>query len=206
MGSLARDMVEAVRSQFGFAASSDEVLGWLNMRHRKAVARSECLTETLDLGVTDGSDVIELPERVLRLRELTIGRVPYERTGRAEIRMLRSGRAWLSGDGGVFAPDAGAAGDDRIVLFPTPDAGLEVRGFASVRAGELGMEDELATPEEFDDELADGVAAVGLKREPEQLNVAVALEREFDMGVEELRQQVRRRLRSGPRRIRVVWP
>lgn len=206
MGTRAGDIVRAVRGQYGFAASESEVLEWLNMRHRKAVARSECRLATLDLGTTDGSAVIALPENVVRLQELTIGGLPYQRAGRADITGMRVGTLHLAGRPGVFAPDAGAGSEERIMVFPTPEAGLAVEGFASVRADELGMDDEMATPEEFDDEMSDGVASVGLKREPEQLQVALALETKFDNGVEELRRQVRRRMRSGPRRIRVEWP
>jgi len=202
-GTLVSELVAQVRDEFVFDATDEQILRWLNGKHRTMVVDSECLLASLDLGVSDGSGFVLVPERVLRLQQLLVDGVPWTRVARADIAALENGSLLMSGLGGVFAPDADSGSDEVLVMYPAPAVGEALEGYASMRPEDLTAEGRVVTPPEFDEALVHGAAAVGFKRDAEQLAVGQALDAEFLANVEKLRRQVRRKARSGPAQIRV---
>lgn len=198
--------VDRLRDEFVFDASDAALARWLDGRHRTMCVDSECLRAKVNLGVTDGTGTIAVPRWVIRMLEVTVGGATYKLIARRDLALLNSGMEYLTGSGSVFVSDANFLGEDEIALYPVPDAGLEVVGFASARPAPLELDGVVQVPNEYNEALLFGAAAVGLRVDPEQSGEADRLDALFYAAVQKLRKQTMRRMRSGPAQIRVQWP
>jgi hypothetical protein len=203
----AAELVEQAITEFGFDATAEQGLAWLNARHRKMVAKALWLRKAQDLGVTTaGQAVYATGANVVELHELTVDGQDYRRTRRLDMIAGRNSSLALEGYGGVFIVSGDDAGATEFELYPVPStAGDAIQAFASVLPDELEAGDTPVVPPDFYDALVEGVIATGLSRDTEQLGAADRFEGRFDMETERLRRLARTRWKgTGPRQIRVV--
>ena len=204
-------LVTQVQTEYGFDSDATVVLGWLNQKHRRMVARSECYRDTATATTVADQSVYTLDASIIRLLSLGVDGYPWPRVRPDEIDHALT--AWdsisgLSTEGGVWSQATSAANVEQIRLYPTPtSSGLTISMFAAVRAPELVSGGQAPViPAEFYEDLVAGAAALGMRREEERMNEAQALDQQFDQACNELARQTKKKLRSSPARIKVAWP
>lgn len=209
------DLHTQLKDEIGFDVSDTVLLGWLNAKHRRMVARSKC--KRGKVAVSGGTVVDQagytVPPEIIEIQSVFIDDAEFTRTSRRSIPAVLAATAVFVGPGGVVAQDATSASVEQLVLYPTPtEAALTIEVFGPVRAKELQVTGVVGTtntpdvPAEFFEALVHGAAAVGMKRDEERTADAREYEAEFNAATEELRRQVRRRWNTGPARIEVVRP
>lgn len=183
--------------------------GWANEVHRKAVAESQWQMESLSLGVTVvGVAELDVPERVVDVVGIYLddgsGPAHYSRISTTELWELKGGRRGLRGEGGVFAPAFGSAGERRVELYPAPvQAGVEVVALAAVVPATMVSGMSPVIPEDMHGDLKDGAIALGLLRVDERPDSAALFEQRFQTMVAKLRRRKNSRIGSGTARMRV---
>jgi hypothetical protein len=217
------DLLNQLKQEVGFSVSGGDatLLGWLNARHRKMVARSKCYRgqTTIAGGTVIGQADYAIPSGALRIQSVEVGGVTYDRASRSDVIAVRNSTAVFTSEygEGVVALGAGAAGAETLTIYPTPTvAGASIVLFGALRAPELtvagvgtppaGATNSPVVPPEYFDALVNGAAAIGLKRTESRHGEAQAYTSEFDDACEELRRETRARWNTGPSRIRVEWP
>lgn len=203
------DIVAVVLSQGGFDVGSAVAGGWVNEKHREAVARSEWLMETVTIGPTvAGVATYDLPANVAHIRGLYLtdavgGPGDWQHVTTNELWDVKAGRAFLRGSGGVFCADYGSAGEKRIELFPAPDvAGLSIVMLAAVIPPTLISGGSPVIPEDMHGALIDGSIAVGLLRMDERADSASVFIASFERMVRELGARKVKRVSGGRARAR----
>jgi hypothetical protein len=203
------DLVSEIQRQGSFDATSEDVLAWLNRRHKEMVNFARAYRDTLDLGDTvAGTQEYAVPAGVVEALEITVGGVTWTRGRHTDIAADAGGWLWLSGTGGLVVPSATAASASVLALIPSPDtSGQEILMYAITTPPSLLIDDTV--PLQIDDDMVEGllagVFAVGLGRPGQgQPGDAATQEQAFQGRKIEFKQRVARRLRgSGPVMIRV---
>ena len=201
------DLVGQVRDEWGVDATDTQIVAALNQRHRRMVARTGCYRKDLSIGPgVAGQEAYAIPAEVLEVAVIDVDGLPWQRAPIIDFRKVKSGRLQLLGGGGVFAQGSTSAGAEEVRLYPTPAAGAVLTATAAVRAPELvsGGQAPVVPPEFFEDLVA-GAAGVLFGRMDNRLDMAATLDAKFDAACEELRRTVRKRLSTGPARIRIEW-
>jgi hypothetical protein len=215
------DLLGQLRDEIGFDVQGGDatLLGWLNARHRRMVAKSKCYRQrtVISGGTVQGQGDYLLPSAVLEVQTVEVGGARFDRVSRSDVIDVRNAEAVFVSphDEGVVAQGANGMAGEILTIFPAPDtAGTEVAVFGPVRAPELtvsGVGGSSSTnspvvPAEYFEALVHGAAAIGLRRTESRVGEAQAYDQEFIDATEDLRRYVRRRWNTGPSRIRVSWP
>lgn len=211
-------LIGQVKSEGGFDVDDATVAGWVNERHREAVVRAKWLMAEVNLGqLEDVYGRYALPANVAEVDALTV--VPgsqslgytfdspprYQRISTEELWAVKRGELSLEGDGGVFAPGFGQAGEKLIEIYPVVvDGGQALVGLASLIPEVLVGSSSVLVPDDLVGGLKDGAVALGLARVDERLDSAGVFEQRFVAMVEELRRRKNRRLSSQPQRLQ-LW-
>lgn len=213
---LFEEIVAAVKDQGGLDASESVRGAWVNEVHRTAVVKSKWLMQSVSLGLTVvGTEAYDIPDRVAEIDGLYLdaadGPAHYRRVGTTDLWDLKSGRARLSGSGGVFAPqftattNTTAGGVAQVELFPVPDeAGVDIVTLAALIPVDLTNGDEPLVPADMHGDLLDGAISLGIARLDERLDSASAYAQKFAAMVDELGRRRNRRVGGEPQRIQ-LW-
>jgi hypothetical protein len=198
----ADEIVDAVLAQGGFPSSQRSLaFGWLNEVHGRAVAESQWLMQSLELGVTVvGRAVYEIPDSVVDIVGLYLDDESgvnqpsnWEKVSTTDMWGLKSGRARRIGSGGVFAPAFGSAGEKRVELYPVPEtAGVLIVTLAAVQPDTLVSGGSPVIPADMHGDLLDGAIALGLLRMDERADSAAV----FDGRLREMVLKLTRRKNS----------
>lgn len=213
---LFEEIVAAVRDQGGLDAS-DQVRGaWVNEVHRTACAKSKWLMQSLVLGVTvAGTAAYSIPADVAEVDGLYLdgaeGPSDYRRVGTTDLWDLRAGRSFLTGSGGVFAPQysgaasgASAAATKQVELYPAPvESGVDIVVLAAMIPEALVNGEEPSIPVDMHGDLLDGAISLGIARLDERLDSASAYAAKFAQMVDELGRRKNRRVGGEPQRIKL---
>jgi hypothetical protein len=201
----AQEIVTAITQRYGFDATPEEALAVLNERHATMCVRAEMMVPRRDVATTiAGEPDYVLSAQAADIKEVLLDGVPLDYAPE-----LYGDTYDLVGTGGPtywsFHPRAN--GQANLHLAPAPtQAGLALEARVVERPPDLGLTQTPLVPPEYHRALREGVAATFMAEDAEQASVADRLEARFDNACEELRRQLRRGRRSGPARIRLVWP
>lgn len=204
------EIVTAVRDQGGFAVTDSVIGGWINERHREAVAQSKWLEQEQSLGVTvvDRGDY-DIPAGVVDIVGIYLDRGEgpehWARVSPTDMWAVKAGRKHLRGSGGVFAPKFGTAGEKRIELFPAPEvAGTTIVSLAAMLPAAMVSGSSPVIPEDMHGALVDGAIALGLLRMDERADSSAVFEARFQAMVQGLARRKRSRVGSEVARMQ-VW-
>lgn len=205
------DLITQVKTEYGFDAADATVLGWLNQKHRRMVARAGNYRDYVTATTVANQSVYTLDSSVIEVLSLTVDGYPWVRVRPDEIDNALTAYDAITGlatGQGVFSQYVSAASVEQVRLYPTPTtSGQTIAMFAKVRAPELVSGGQAPViPAEFYEDLVAGAAAIGMRREEERLGEADNLDARFDAACAELARQTKKRLRSSPARIKFAWP
>jgi hypothetical protein len=176
-----------------------------NEKHKQLVALSGWDTRITNLGttVTDQGEY-DVPSGIADLAKLRVDSTPYKQVGLDQIWDLRNGDAFLSGAGGVFAPNYKADGTQQVSIYPTPDEdGLTIDALVTFVPATLGASDYPIVPEDVQPAIADGVVAELWRLRSENAQEAAEFENRFQGAIELLRRRKNSRIGTGPVQIGV---
>ena len=199
------EMRTQVKVQGGFDVSDAVVDGWINERYKQLVARSGWYTATVSMGNTSaGVYKYPIDPDVVDLHALSVGGVPYDRVGHADLWRVRGGTARLQGYGGVFAPEFLADGSAAIAIHPEPTGANAIEALVSSLPGNLSADADVArVPADFHEHIVEGAIGIGLARIDERLGEADRFEARFNEAVDLLRSRKNSRIGSGAVSLRV---
>lgn len=201
------ELVTAVRDQGGFAVTDSAIGGWINERHREAVAKTKWLEREQSLGVTvvDQGDY-DIPANVVDIVALylagTDGPIRHRRVSTTDMWQVKAGQRHYSTS--VFAPKFGTADQKRIELWPPPEvAGINIVTLAAVVPATMVSGASPVIPEDMHGALLDGAIGLGLKRIDERHDSAQLYEATFQQMVMDLARRKRSRVGSEVQRPQV---
>lgn len=205
---LAGDLVTEIVDQVGFDVTEDNVLVWLDRRHKTMVRRARVRRALVDVGPTVAGQAFYVVD-VVELLDLKVAGVPYTKALRSDVYANQQGQLCWTGKGttGLIVEDVDpTTGDGGLTFIPTPTtSGDEIVAYAAIGADTLTLASPLLVGEEYHDALIEGASATGYARDSEQTNVADRNETRFDNKCEELRREIDKRYRgSGAQQIRIV--
>lgn len=203
------ELVAAVLSQGGFAVSSSVAGGWVNAKHREAVADAQWMQQSLSLGVTVADQgTYAIPDGVVDIVGLYLADEQgnpgaWSRITPTDLWDVKAGRRGLVGSGGVFAPAFGEAGEKLVELWPAPIAdGAEINTLAAMLPPPMASGMSPVIPEDMHEALVDGAIGLGLLRMDERADSAASFEANFQRMVAKLRRRKTSRVGSGVSRMR----
>lgn len=202
------DAVDRLTAQFG-SENAATIRAVVNEKQREMLARAEYRGSTPSLGTTvAGQTQYALTDTVASYRLLRIGTTMYRRVGTETLWQLQDADSgvYLSGPGGVFAPNFNDSGSVAYVEFyPEPDAGqaIEALSFGWVADLTYGSSSALSIPSDLFPQLLSGCRAYLYREVEERPDLAPPEEEDFQAGIVELRARKNRRLGGGPARMRV---
>ncbi len=207
----ADEIVAGVLAQGGFPTSQQAlVYGWVNEVHRKVVAETQWMMQTVTLATTvAGQTDYDIPSNVVDIVGLYLdagsgaaGESQYSKVSTTDMWEIRAGRRQLRGSGGVFAPDYGSLGEKRIELYPAPTVtGTAIVALAAVSPATLVAGSSPVIPEDMHGDLLDGAIALGLLRMDERGDAASLFDARYREMVGKL--QRRKNSRIGSRTARM---
>lgn len=205
------ELVAGVLGQGGFDVDPAMATSWLNEMYKTAVARSKWREETTSLGSTVvGQAQYDIPESVVDIVAITLdagaGLSDWQRIGTTDLWDVKTGRQFLRGTGGVFAPAFGPNGEKRVELYPVPTiAGTAITALVAVQAiAMVSGSDVPILPEDMHGALMDGAIALGLRRMDERSDSASVPADVYGGMVLELSRRKNSRVGSRPSRMRLV--
>lgn len=204
------ELVAAVGSEGGFDVSEAVRGGWINEVHRKAVAESQWMMRTLELGPTVADTATyALPDDVvdlvgLFLQDATDDPTAWQRVSTEMLWSLKAGTSWVTGSGGVFGPTFDDDGTEQVELYPAPTtSGVTITSLAAMVPPLMVAGSSPVIPEDFHGALKDGAIALGLLRIDERPDSAALFEARFQAMVVDLKRRKKSRVGSGTARMRV---
>lgn len=195
---LTSTLISRVLAEGGFDVERSQVLTWLDLRNKEAIARSHYRRDIYSFPETQvGVAVYGLPGEVIELEELKVGEVPYERVGTRDMWDLVAGNKVLVGSpGGVFAPTFDHSGDAEIQLWPVPEAVERMEGLVALVAPALVDDNSLSSiiPEDMHNALLSGAVADGMVLLDEDVQGAQVHLQRFEAMVAELQARANSRV------------
>lgn len=205
------EIVDAVLAQGGFDVARSMAGGWVNEKHREAVAQAQWMQQEVSLGVTVVGDSDYLvPENVVEIEGLYLlddmGQPGHwTRASTAELWALKAGRSSVSGSGGVYSPKYGTAGEKLVELYPAPEtAGVSIITLASVVPEPMVTGASPVIPVDMHGDLVEGAIGLGLLRMDERGDMAAVYEAKFRAMVQRLARRRIARVGGGASRVRVA--
>jgi hypothetical protein len=204
------ELLAAVKAEGGFDVPDAMVGGWINEVHQKAVAESQWMMRTLELGPTiAGTATYVLPDAVVDLVGLFVAPpaqppATYGRVSTEQLWGLKSGSSWLA-DGAVFAPQFDASAVELVELYPPPGtSGASISALAAMIPGLMVSGDSPVIPADMHGDLKDGAIALGLLRVDERADSSQLFDQRFQAMVAKLRRRKKSRVGSQTSRM-LVW-
>jgi hypothetical protein len=204
-------LVTKVKAEGGFDVSDDTVGGWVNEVYKEAVAASEWMVVTVELGpVVAGTSAYAIPENVVEIEAIHVaGSSSYQRVGTSDLWSLQAGDASVFPTSrSVFAQNFDATGARQIELYPTPDtehAGESIKARAAIVPGDLTGTAVPAIPEDTHGRLLDGAVAIGLQRIDERQSSSQVFDQKFAEIVTALRMRKRSQVAGEGDRLRIEF-
>jgi hypothetical protein len=204
-------IVAKVKSEGGFDVTDDMVGGWVNEVYKEAVAASEWMVATVELGpVEDGVSAYAIPDNVVGVDAIHVdGSSSYYRVGTSDLWSLQAGDSSIFPTShSVFAQNFDADGQRQIELWPVPeaeDAGASIMARVALVPTDLTGEAEPQVPQDVHGRLVDGAVAIGLQRIDERPGAAQVFDAKFAEIVTALRGRKRSQVPGEGSRLQVEY-
>lgn len=190
------------------AVDATEARARINQAHRRMVVEGEWIKSRVTIGATQvGEPTYAIDPDIAQLLSVRVNGYRMEQEGADDLEDLNAHDAYVVGrTRGFFAADFSTAGLGQIRIYPTPTvAGQAITGRAIMLPPDLVNDaDYPSLPADFHEDLVDGAMATVLLRDDERLSDAFALEERFRARIKELRGRGKRRIGSGPARIKLA--
>lgn len=193
----------------GFDFSENQAVSLLQEGVGRLAAASQWVRAELQLGPTvAGQEAYELPDKVVKLKNVYVGGMPFTEVSFDDVFGLKNGRLQLVGagsEGGVFTERFSEDGLSKFFsLWPVPEDALEVLGLAAIIPDPPGLNDPLPFPVDMNRVVLDYAKGIAYEDVDENQNAGNHFLERAGQKAQQLLERGNARAGRGPYKIPVA--